>query len=106
MFEGKIEDFWKRLPQLDAEFEERRKRVDNDGKRMRFVARLENGKGSVSLCEVKEYHPFYNLQGSNNIFLLTTERYKEYPMMIQGYGAGAAVTAAGVFADIMRIANI
>ncbi|HPX98654.1 MAG TPA: bifunctional aspartate kinase/homoserine dehydrogenase I [Bacteroidaceae bacterium] len=106
MFEGKIEDFWKRLPQLDAEFEERRKRVEKEGKRMRFVARLENGKGSVSLCEVNEYHPFYNLQGSNNIFLLTTERYKEYPMMIQGYGAGAAVTAAGVFADIMRIANI
>lgn len=106
MFEGKIEDFWKRLPQLDAEFEECRKRVEKEGKRMRFVARLENGKGSVSLCEVNEYHPFYNLQGSNNIFLLTTERYKEYPMMIQGYGAGAAVTAAGVFADIMRIANI
>jgi len=106
MFEGKIEDFWKRLPQLDAEFEERRKRVEKEGKRMRFVARLENGKGSVSLCEVNEYHPFYNLQGSNNIVLLTTERYKEYPMMIQGYGAGAAVTAAGVFADIMRIANI
>lgn len=51
-------------------------------------------------------HPFYNLEGSNNIVLLTTERYKEYPMMIQGYGAGASVTAAGVFANIMSIANI
>ena len=73
---------------------------------MRFVAKLENGKASISLAEVDKYHPFYNLQGSNNIILLTTERYKEYPMMIQGYGAGAAVTAAGVFADIMSIANI
>ena len=72
----------------------------------RFVARLDNGKASVQLCEVDYWHPFYNLEGSNNIILLTTERYKEYPMMIQGYGAGAAVTAAGVFADIMSIANI
>jgi aspartokinase/homoserine dehydrogenase 1 len=55
---------------------------------------------------VNERHPFYHLEGSNNIILLTTERYKEYPMLIQGYGAGASVTAAGVFADIMRIANI
>lgn len=56
--------------------------------------------------EVDRHHPFYNLEGSNNIILLTTERYKEYPMLIQGYGAGAGVTAAGVFADIMSIANI
>ena len=56
--------------------------------------------------EVDSKHPFYGLEGSNNIILLTTERYKEYPMMIQGYGAGASVTAAGVFADIMSIANI
>ena len=75
-------------------------------KRWRFVAKLEDGKGSVSLQEVDSKHPFYGLEGSNNIILLTTERYKEYPMMIQGYGAGASVTAAGVFADIMSIANI
>ena len=74
--------------------------------RWRFVARLENGKGTVSLEEVDSRHPFYNLEGSNNIILLTTERYNEYPMLIQGYGAGAGVTAAGVFADIMSIANI
>ena len=67
---------------------------------------MENGKGSVSLQEVDKNHPFYNLEGSNNIILLTTERYNEYPMMIQGYGAGAGVTAAGVFADIIGIANI
>jgi len=106
LFDGTIDEFWEKLPQLDAEFEARRSRVEKEGKRMRFVAKLENGKASISLAEVDKYHPFYNLQGSNNIILLTTERYKEYPMMIQGYGAGAAVTAAGVFADIMSIANI
>ena len=106
LFDGTIDQFWKKLPKLDADFEQRRARVEKEGKRMRFVARLENGKASISLAEVNKYHPFYNLQGSNNIILLTTERYKEYPMMIQGYGAGAAVTAAGVFADIMSIANI
>lgn len=106
MFDGTIDAFWKALPQLDDEFEARRKALEESGKRWRFVASLSEGKGKVSLCEVNEYHPFYNLQGSNNIILLTTERYKEYPMMIQGYGAGAAVTAAGVFADIMSIANI
>lgn len=106
LFDGTIDQFWKRLPKLDAAFEERRARVEKEGKRMRFVARLDNGKASIGLAEVNKYHPFYNLQGSNNIILLTTERYKEYPMMIQGYGAGAAVTAAGVFADIMSIANI
>ncbi|MBQ1702671.1 MAG: hypothetical protein II023_12485, partial [Prevotella sp.] len=58
------------------------------------------------LCEIENGHPFYNLKGSNNIVLLTTERYKEFPMLIQGYGAGASVTAAGVFANIMSIANI
>jgi aspartokinase/homoserine dehydrogenase 1 len=67
---------------------------------------MENGKTSVALKEVPQNHPFYGLEGSNNIVLLTTERYREYPMLIQGYGAGAAVTAAGVFANIMSIANI
>ena len=105
-FEGSIEDFWKNLPTLDADFEARRKVLEEGKKHWRFVAKLENGKGSVSLQEVGERHPFYDLEGSNNIILLTTERYHEYPMLIQGYGAGASVTAAGVFADIMSIANI
>ena len=105
-FEGSIEDFWKNLPTLDTDFEARRKVLEAEKKHWRFVAKLENGKGSVSLQEVGERHPFYDLEGSNNIILLTTERYHEYPMLIQGYGAGASVTAAGVFADIMSIANI
>ncbi|MCQ2057018.1 MAG: bifunctional aspartate kinase/homoserine dehydrogenase I [Bacteroidaceae bacterium] len=105
MLEGSLEDFWKNLPSLDKAFEERRQRVAESHRCLRFVAKLENGKGSIRLVEVEEDHPFYILQGSNNIILLTTERYKESPMLIQGYGAGAGVTAAGVFADIMSVAN-
>ena len=112
-FEGSLDDFWRRLPELDADFEARRKVLEAEGKRWRFVATMEANeenpsdfKTSVALKEVPQSHPFYPLEGSNNIVLLTTERYKEYPMLIQGYGAGAAVTAAGVFANIMSIANI
>ena len=105
-FTGSIDDFWKNLPSLDADFEEKRKQLEADDKRWRFVARMDHGKMSVSLEAVGRHHPFYNLEGSNNIVLLTTERYREYPMLIQGYGAGAGVTAAGVFANIMSIANI
>lgn len=105
-FDGNIDEFWKNLPKLDADFEARRKQLDAEGKRWRFVATFDHGKLSVALKEVDRTHPFYNLQGSNNIVALTTERYREYPMLIQGYGAGASVTAAGVFANIMSIANI
>ena len=105
-FEGSVDDFWKKLPALDADFEARRKKLEAEGKRWRFVATMENGVTNVALREVDINHPFYRLEGSNNIVLLTTERYKEYPMLIQGYGAGASVTAAGVFANIMSIANI
>lgn len=105
-FQGSLEDFWKNLPALDADFEARRKELEAEGKRWRFVATMDGGKVNVALKAVDRNHPFYNLEGSNNIVLLTTERYKEYPMQIQGYGAGASVTAAGVFANIMSIANI
>jgi len=105
-FEGSLEDFWKNISSLDADFETRRQKLEEENKHWKFVAKLEDGKGSVSLQEVSRSHPFYGLEGSNNIVLLTTERYNEYPMMIQGYGAGASVTAAGVFADIISVANI
>ncbi len=116
-FEGSIDDFWRHLPELDADFERRRQELEKEQKRWRFVAKMERlpaadgsqGMGcrtEVSLQAVAQGHPFYNLEGSNNIVMLTTERYREYPMLIQGYGAGASVTAAGVFANIMSIANI
>jgi len=101
-----LNDFWEQLPNLDHDFEQRRLALEQQGRRWRFVARMEEGHCCVELMEVDASHPFYNLEGSNNIILLTTERYNQYPMLIQGYGAGASVTAAGVFADIMSIANI
>ena len=103
-FEGTLEEFWKNLPSLDADFEARRQELEKQKKVWRFVAKLENGKASVSLQEFDSNHSFYVLEGSNNIVSLTTERYRKYPMLIQGYGAGASVTAAGVFADIMSLA--
>lgn len=106
MFEGTLDNFWAKLPELDAHFEAERQRLQREQKRWRFVACWADGKGSVGLQEIPLGHPFYDLEGSNNILTLTTERYREYPMLIQGYGAGAAVTAAGVFADIMRVANV
>lgn len=105
-FEGTLDEFWKNLPSVDAQFEAERQQLEAARQRWRFVAKLEDGRGSVALQKVDERHPFYDLEGSNNIILITTERYNQYPMLIQGYGAGASVTAAGVFADIMSIANI
>ena len=105
-FIGSLDEFWERVPALDETFERRRKQLAVENKCWRFVASMERGVCKVGLEEIEEKHPFYDLQGSNNIILLTTERYKEYPMVIKGYGAGASVTAAGVFADIISIANI
>lgn len=105
-FKGSIDEFWQNIVELDTEFENKRARLVAENKRWRFVATMENGKCNVGLAEVDNSHPFYDLQGSNNIILITTERYNEFPMMIKGYGAGASVTAAGVFSDIISIANI
>ena len=105
-FECPLEEFWRRLPELDASFEAERKRLESENKRWRYVARMQDGRFTVGLDEFKQGHSFYVLEGSNNIVLLTTERYNLHPMLIQGYGAGASVTAAGVFADIMSIANV
>ena len=104
LFDGTMEEFWQNLPSLNADFEARRQVLEQEQKVWRFVAKLEDGRASVSLQEFDHDHSFYKLEGSNNIVLLTTERYREYPMLIQGYGAGASVTAAGVFADIMSLA--
>ena len=105
-FAGSTEDFWARIPEQDAHFEAERKRLAAENKRLRFVARMTDGACEVGLEEVCSCHPFYELEGSNNIIMISTERYHDYPMIIKGYGAGADVTAAGVFADIISIANI
>lgn len=106
LFDGSVDDFLETVKRLDDDFESRRDKATREGKRFRFVARLDNGATSVGLELVGADHPFYNLEGSNNVILLTTERYHDYPMVIKGYGAGSDVTAAGVFADIISIANI
>ncbi|WP_294079381.1 bifunctional aspartate kinase/homoserine dehydrogenase I [Proteiniphilum sp. UBA5384] len=105
-FDGSLQEFWQTIPEMDASFESRRQELEKEGKRLRFVASYDNGKCEVGLREVQQGHPFYDLEGSNNIIMITTERYNEYPMVIKGYGAGAGVTAAGVFSDIISIANI
>jgi len=105
-FKGSLDEFWKELDQLNAGFEEQRKLLVSKGKRWRFVASLKEGKAKIELKEISADHPAYELADSNNIVLIRTERYKEQPLVIRGYGAGAAVTAAGVFADIIRIANV
>ncbi len=105
-FDGALDEFWKSIPEMDASFELRRQELAKEGKRLRFVASYDNGNCEVGLREVVQGHPFYDLEGSNNIIMITTERYNEYPMVIKGYGAGAGVTAAGVFSDIISIANI
>lgn len=104
LFEGTLDEFWKNLPSLDAEFEKRRQKLEQEHKVWRYVAKYADGHASVLLEEFSKDHSFYVLEGSNNIVMLTTERYHKYPMLIQGYGAGASVTAAGVFADIMSLA--
>ncbi len=105
-FEGDVDDFWKNIPEIDTEFEANRKKLAESGKFWRFVAKFEEGKAEIGLQEIGANHPFADLQGSNNLVMFTTERYHDFPMIIKGYGAGAAVTAAGVFADIIRVSNL
>ncbi len=105
-FDGDIDSFFESVRGMDADFEKWRAEAEAQGRHFRFVATLDNGSVSVGLKMVDASHPFYHLEGSNNVILITTERYKEYPMAIKGYGAGAEVTAAGVFSDIISIANI
>lgn len=105
-FDGSLEDFWKTIHELDQSFEVSRRKLEAANKKWRFVAKFENGIAEVGLQEVDSKHPFYDLEGSNNLVMYTTERYHEFPMLIKGYGAGASVTAAGVFADLIKVSNI
>jgi aspartokinase/homoserine dehydrogenase 1 len=105
-FEGDLKDFFKKVKEHDAEFEQKRKELSRQNKKWRFFATLDKGKARVELLTIGVEHPSFNLEGSNNIILLTTTRYHELPMVIKGYGAGAEVTAAGVFSDLMRVVNV
>ncbi|MDX2001008.1 MAG: bifunctional aspartate kinase/homoserine dehydrogenase I [Chitinophagales bacterium] len=103
IFEGDEAMFWSRLEQFDQIFEEQRIKVAAEGKQFRLMARFANGKATVALKSVSVEHPAYFLQGSDSIVLFTTERYAQQPLVVKGAGAGAEVTAAGVFADVIRI---
>jgi aspartokinase/homoserine dehydrogenase 1 len=100
-----VNDFFSELEKSNDFFNERRKKADAKNKVLRFIARLEKNRASISLQEVDSSHPFYNLSGSDNIISYTTERYHERPLVVKGPGAGAEVTAAGVFAEIISIGN-
>ncbi len=100
-----VDDFFAALERHDGQFEEMRAAAALRNEKLRYMAVLRDGKVAVELGSVDEQHPFYSLSGSDNIILLTTERYHDRPMVIRGPGAGAAVTAAGVFADIIRIGH-
>jgi bifunctional aspartokinase / homoserine dehydrogenase 1 len=101
----KVDEFFNKLSSFNSDFDKLRDQAQRKNEKLRYMAILEGGKAKVSLASVGALHPFYSLAGSDNIILLTTERYKERPMVIRGPGAGAEVTAAGVFADVIRIGN-
>jgi aspartokinase/homoserine dehydrogenase 1 len=105
-FKGDLNDFFEKVKKYDADFEQKRKELAAQNLKWRFFATLELGKAKVELLTISSEHPSFDLEGSNNIILLTTNRYNELPMVIKGYGAGADVTAAGVFSDLMRVVNV
>ena len=96
------EEFMKGVAEYGKELESRMAELKKSNKCLRYIASFNNGNASIGLAEVEANHPFFHLDDSNNIIMIYSERYKEHPMTIRGYGAGAEVTAAGVFADIMK----
>lgn len=100
-----VEDFYATLKTEDAHFAKLKNAAEKDGKVLRYIGKLEDGKVSITLQMVDENHPFYMLSGSDNIISFTTDRYRERPLVVKGPGAGAEVTAAGVFADLINVGN-
>ena len=100
-----VKTFLDKLPELDALYESMKKDAESKGNVLRYMAVIENGNAAIELKQVDAQHPFYNLSGSDNMIVFTTERYKNNPLVIKGPGAGAEVTAAGVFAEIITIGN-
>ena len=102
---GSVNDFYKTLIEDEAHFQRLYKSASDNGHQLKYVAELVDGKAKVGLKEIPADHPFYNLKGKDNIVMFYTNRYKEQPMIIKGAGAGADVTASGLFADIIRAGN-
>ncbi len=105
-FEGNIEDFFNKVREMDNDFEQKRQEMVAQNRRFRYLAILDQGRAMTELIAVEPGHPAFDLEDSNNIILITSERYRELPLVIKGYGAGAEVTAAGLFADLMRVVNV
>tara|TARA_R110002050_G_scaffold105013_2_gene214472 strand:- start:1171 stop:3654 length:2484 start_codon:yes stop_codon:yes gene_type:complete len=100
-----VDDFYQTLISDEAHYQSLYASAKAKGCQLKYVAQFNNGKASVSLQEIPSDHPFYNLEGKDNIVMFYTQRYKEQPMIIKGAGAGADVTASGLFADIIRVGN-
>jgi aspartokinase/homoserine dehydrogenase 1 len=98
-----VDDFYAALKAEDAYFNNLKQQAEKAGKVLRYIGKLEDGKASITLQSVDDNHPFYMLSGSDNIISFTTDRYKERPLVVKGPGAGAEVTAAGVFADLINV---
>jgi len=98
-----VEDFYAALKAEDAFFEKLKKQAESTGKALRYIGKLENGEATITLQMVDENHPFFIMSGSDNIISFTTDRYKDRPLVVKGPGAGAEVTAAGVFADLINV---
>jgi aspartokinase/homoserine dehydrogenase 1 len=102
---GSVEDFFEAMKRADAGFEDLKLSAEKEGKVLRYLATIEGGEVSIKLQAVGNEHPFYQLSGSDNMIVFTTERYRDNPLVVKGPGAGAEVTAAGVFAEIISIAS-
>ena len=100
-----VDEFYEKLKENESHFQEIFSKAKIGGKRLKYVASFDSGKASAGLQEIPSDHPFYNLEGKDNIVLFYTNRYVDQPLVIKGAGAGADVTASGIFADIMKIAN-
>jgi len=100
-----VANFYETLSQDAEHFNALLASADKNDCQLKYVAEFKDGKANVSLQEIQEGHPFYNLEGKDNIVMFYTKRYPEQPMIVKGAGAGADVTASGLFADIIKVAN-
>jgi aspartokinase/homoserine dehydrogenase 1 len=101
-----IDEFWKRLRELDAGIERRAAEASTDGGRLSYLASVVDGVAEVGLRRVERTSPFASLRGGDNMVAFWTDRYPESPLVVRGPGAGPEVTASGVFADIIRAASL
>ena len=104
--QGTVEDFYKEMANEEAHFKQLVEKAEMAGSKLKFVASFENGKAAVGLQHIDPKHDLYHLYGKDNVVLFYTDRYKEQPLVVKGAGAGAEVTASGVFADIIRASKI